>query len=74
MNKQKQTFTNHLLVPILEVEVDLDETHSNGLIPYGSNMIYNIKIFTIPRQLIVPDITRNGSSLAHDPRFELKLM
>ncbi|CAF1023509.1 unnamed protein product [Adineta ricciae] len=57
--------------PSLDLEVNPSGSESNDKISYGSDVVYDISIFTIPRSTVILELSRNGISLYNDKRFEL---
>jgi hypothetical protein len=57
--------------PTLDLEISPGGSDIDGKIPYGSDSIYDITIFTVPRSPILIDISRNGTSLINNKRFKL---
>ena len=62
------------LEPSLDLEITSIESDTNKKVSYGSNSSYHITIFTIPRSVIVFEITRNDISLLNDQRYNLTLL
>lgn len=60
-----------LQAPVLDLDIIPSNPDSQGEVPYGSDVSYDISILTIPRSSIVLEISRNGVPLNNDKRFEI---
>ncbi|CAF3375104.1 unnamed protein product [Rotaria socialis] len=57
--------------PVLDVEIDLNESNVDKKLSYGSSSVYDISIYTVPRSSVIIELSRDGISLANDKRFEI---